>query len=178
VHSSMIASAAAGPFLAACAVLAFAGAAKVVHPSGTRAAVSALGLPASAGVVRGLGVIEIAAAAAGITFGSWAAIAVALVYAALAVVATRLLVRSPGTNCGCLGVSDAPVSVSHVVVDGAAAVAALLAATGGSPLDAAGTGLTARTTFLVATGCCAWLGVQLLDALPALNRVVRAGGAR
>ena len=178
MHHSVIASAAAGPFLAACAVLAFAGAAKVVHPSGTRAAVSALGLPASAGPVRGLGVIEIAAAAAGIANGSWAAIAVAVVYAALAVAAAGLLVRSPGTNCGCLGVSDAPVSVAHVVVDGAAAVAALLAATGGSPLGAAGESLTARITFLVATGCCAWLGVQLLDALPALNRAVRAGGAR
>jgi hypothetical protein len=119
-----------------------------------------------------------AAAAAGIAYGSWAAIGVALVYAALAVAAARLLVRAPGTNCGCLGVSDAPVSVAHVVVDGAAAVAALLAATGDSPLGAAGESLTARITFLVATGCCAWLGVQLLDALPAVNRAVRAGGAR
>ena len=128
--------------------------------------------------MRGLGVTEMAAAAAGIASGGWAAIAVAVVYAALAVAAARLLVRSPGTNCGCLGVSDAPVSVAHVVVDGGAAVAALLAATGGSPLGAAGESLTARITFLVATGCCAWLVVQLLDALPALNRAVRAGGAR
>ena len=178
MQSSMIASAAAGPFLAACAVLGFAGFAKMRRPGGAREAASALGLPASATAVRGLGVVEMAAAAAGIAFGGYAAIAVALVYAGLAVGAARLLVRSPGTNCGCLGGSDAPVSVSHVIVDGAAAVAALLAATGGSPLAAAGSGITARITFLVATGCCAWLGVQLLDALPALNRAVRAGGTR
>jgi hypothetical protein len=174
----VIASAAAGPFLAACAVLAFAGAAKVLRPRGARAAASALGLPASAAAVRGLGVVEMAAATAGIAYGGYAGVVVALVYAGLAVVAARLLVRSPGTNCGCLGGSDAPVSVSHVVVDGAAALAALLAATGGSPLGAPGSSLTAHLTFLVATGCCAWLGVQLLDALPALNREVRAGGTR
>ena len=178
MHSSVIASVAAGPFLAAGAVLAFAGATKVFRPSGTNSAASALGLPASAAAVRGLGVVELAAAAAGIAFGGYAAIAVAIVYGALALAAARLLRRSPGTNCGCLGVSDTPVSVSHVIVDGAAAVAALLAATGGSPLGAAGESLTARITFLVATGCCAWLGVQLLDALPALNRAVRAGGTR
>jgi len=176
VHSSVIASAAAGPFLAACALLAFAGAAKVIHPSGTHAAASALGLPASAAAVRGLGVVEMSAAGAGIAFGGFAAIAVAVVYAALAVAAARLLRRSPGTNCGCLGASDVPVSVSHVMVDGAAAFAALLAATGGSPVGAAGESLTTAILFLVATGCCAWLGVQLLDALPALNRAVRAGG--
>lgn len=178
MHSSVIATAAAGPFLAACGVLALAGAAKVRHPSGAREAGAALGLPASAGAVRGLGVIEIAAAGAGIAFGGYGALVVALVYAALALAAARLLVRSPGTNCGCLGLSDEPVSVSHVVVDFAAAVAALLAATGGSPLVAAGSSPAARLTFLVATGCCAWLGVQLLDALPALNRAARAGGSR
>jgi hypothetical protein len=70
------------------------------------------------------------------------------------------------------------VSIGHAIVDGAALLAALLAAMGGSPLAAAGTSVPARLAFLAATGCCAWLAAQVLDALPALGRAARPEGVR
>jgi hypothetical protein len=173
-----LANIAAGPFAAACLVLAFAGLAKIRRPAGTRSAAAASGLPASNVAVRALGVIELGAALAGIAFGRGAAIAVAALYLGLTVVAARLLARAPDTNCGCLGASDAPVSVAHVIVDGAAVVAAVLASFGDSPLAAAGTSVAVRLAFLAAIGCCAWLAGQLLDALPTLNRAVRAESAQ
>jgi hypothetical protein len=169
---------AAGPFAAACLLLAFAGVAKLRRPGGTGSAAAAIGLPSSPVAVRGLGVLEVGAAAVGLALGGPAALAVGAIYLALAVVAARLLIRSPGTNCGCLGASDAPVSIGHVVVDGAAVVAAGLATFGGSPLAAPGNSLPVRLAFLAATACCAWLAAQVLDALPALNRAARSEGAR
>jgi hypothetical protein len=159
-------------------VLAFAGGAKVRRPAGTRTAASAAGLPSTPAAVRGLGIAEIVAAVAGIALGGWAALVVAGLYAGLALVAARLVRRAPGTNCGCLGASDAPVSVSHVVVDGTAVIAAAFAAVGGSPLAAAGNNVWMQIAFIAATGCCAWLAAQLLEALPALNRDIRAEVSR
>jgi hypothetical protein len=169
-----LANIAAGPFAAACLVLAFAGLAKIRRPSAARAAAAAAGLPAWPLAVRGLGVLELAAATAGITFGGAAAGAVAGLYLGLTVVAARLLARSPGTNCGCLGASDAPVSVGHVIVDSVAVVTALAASLGDSPLTAPGTSGAVRVAFLAGVGCCAWLVGQVLETLPALGRAVRA----
>jgi len=174
----LIAGVAAGPFAAACLLLGFAGVMKMRRPAGTATAAAAIGLPAGRAAVRGLGALELGAATAGIAIGAWAALAVATLYLGLAVVAARLLRRAPGANCGCLGASDAPVSPAHVVVDGAAVVAAVFAAFGGSPLAAAGNNVGVRLAFLAAIACCAWLAAQLLDALPALDRAARAGGAR
>jgi hypothetical protein len=123
-------------------------------------------------------VIELSAAVGGIVIGGRAGLAVAAVYLGLALVAGRLLVRAPGTNCGCLGASDAPVSVAHVVVDGAAVLAAVFASLAGSPLAAAGDDPWARLAFVIAIGCCAWLAAQILDALPALTRAARAEAAQ
>jgi hypothetical protein len=173
-----LANIAAGPFAAACLLLAFAGVAKLRRPAGTESAAAALGLPASPVAVRALGAVEVVAAGAGLALGGRATLVVAAIYLGLAVAAARLLAGSPGTNCGCLGASDAPVSTGHVIVDGAAVVAALLATLGGSPLAAAGTGVAVRVAFLAAIVCCAWLAAQLLDALPALNRATRAAAAR
>ena len=173
-----LANIAAGPFAAACLLLAFAGVAKLRRPDGTGSAAAAIGLPPSPVAVRGLGAVELLAAAAGLALGGAAALVVAAIYLGLAVVATRLLVRSPGTNCGCLGASDSPVSIGHVLVDGAAVVAALLATFGDSPLSAAGASVAVRLAFLAATACCAWLAAQVLDALPALDRATRPEGAR
>jgi Methylamine utilisation protein MauE len=173
-----LANIAAGPFAAACLLLAFAGAAKLRRPAGTGSAAAAIGLPAAAAAVRALGAAEVIAAGAGLAVGGAAGLFVAAIYLGLAVAATRLLVHAPGTNCGCLGASDAPVSIGHVIVDGVAVVAALLASFGDSPLAAAGTSVPVRLAFLAATACCAWLAAQVLDALPALNRATRTEGAR
>jgi hypothetical protein len=177
VSFDALAGAAAGPFAAACAVLAFAGATKIRHPRGVQGAVSALGLPVSPPAIRALGIIEAGAALTGLVLGGAAAIAVALVYASLAVAAWRLLVRSPGTACGCLGASTAPVTATHVIVDVMAAVAALFATAAGPPLAAVGSSLWLRLVFVVLAGCGAALVALLLDALPALDAATREGGS-
>lgn len=174
----MIAEAAAGPFAAACAVLGFAGASKIARPTGTQPAVGALGLPNSPAAIRALGIVEGAVAVAGLAIGGVAAAAVAVVYAALAIAAWRLLVQAPGTDCGCLGASNAPVTKTHVVINLAAVIAATLAAGAESPLAAVSSNLGQRFAFVALVGCCAWLVALMLDTLPALGAAVREGGSQ
>jgi hypothetical protein len=176
VSIDAIADAAAGPFAAACALLLFAGASKLRRPIGTRPAAAALGLPASPAAVRTLGVVELAVAAAGLALGGWAAAAVAAIYVALAIAAWRLFVQAPGTACGCLGASDAPVSKTHIVVNAAAALVAVLAIAGGPPLLAVGDSAWARFVFVALVGCCALLVAAVLDVRPALTRAATEGG--
>ena len=174
----VIAGATAGPFAAACVVLAFAGGSKIAQPSATRPAAAALGLPDAPVAVRALGAVEAVTAVTALAVGGIAAAAVAVVYGALALAAWRLLARSPGTACGCLGPSDAPVTATHVVVNIAAAIVSMLAVATGSPLAAVGSGIWSRLAFVVLVGCSAWLVASVLDALPALNAAVREGGSR
>ena len=173
----LIAGAAAGPFAAACVVLVFAGGSKVRRPAGTRPALAALGLPASPAAVRTLGMVEAIAGAAGLAAGG-AAIAVGVIYGALAVAAWRLFVRSPRTGCGCIGAADTPVAATHIVVNVAATIAALLASGAGTPLSAVGSDLWSRVAFVLLVGCCAWLVTAALDTLPVLNATVREGNSR
>jgi hypothetical protein len=179
VSIDAIAGAAAGPFAAACVVLLVAGASKIRRPAGSSPAATALRLPASPPAVRALGVVEVGAATAGLAAGGFAAIAIAVIYGALTLAAWRLLVRSPGTPCGCIGSSDAPVTATHIVVNLAAVIAALLAtAAGGSPLAEVGSNLWSHLAFVLLVGCCAWLVAALLESLPALNATVREGAAQ
>ena len=174
---NVIGDAAAGPFAAACVVLAFAGASKIRHPLGTQPAAVALGLPSTRAAVRTLGGAEIIVAAAGLVIGGAAALAVAAAYGLLAFAAWRLLTRSPGTACGCLGASDAPATGMHVAVNVAAALAAVLAAASGAPFAAVGPDIWLGVAFVVLAGCCASLVSSALDALPSLAVAVREGGA-
>jgi hypothetical protein len=178
VNMDVIASAAAGPFAAACVVLGIAGVSKIRRPLSTRTAATALGLPASPSAVRILGTVEVVSATTALAVGGAAAAVVAIVYGALAVAAWRLFVRAPGTACGCLGQSDAPVGVTHIVVNVAAASASAFAAANGSPIAAVGHNLWGRVAFVVLVGCCASLVASVLDALPTLNAVAREGGSR
>jgi hypothetical protein len=178
VSMDVIAGATAGPFAAACVVLVFAGVSKIRRPVATRRAATALGLPASPTAVRVLGALEVVSAGAALAIGGVAAAAVAVMYGALAFAAWRLLVRSPGTACGCLGASDTPVTAVHVVVNVAACMLGTLAAANGSPIAAVGSGGWARVEFVVLVGCCAALVALLLDALPMLNAAMREGGSQ
>jgi hypothetical protein len=178
VSMDAIAGATAGPFAAACAVLVFAGVSKIRRPLATRPAATALGLPASPVAVRALGGAELVAACTALAAGGVAAAVVAVLYSALALAAWRLLARSPGTACGCLGASDAPVTPTHVIVNIAAACVAGLATATGSPLIEVGGSASSRVAFVTLVGCCAWLVALLLDAVPALNAAVRQGGSR
>ena len=176
----VIADAAAGPFAAACVVLAFAG---VVEDPPAVAARSppatALGLPASPVAVRTLGVVEIGAAAVGLAVGGVAALAVAVVYGALAVAAWRLLVSRAGHRVRVpRRVRRAGHRRSHVVVNVAAALRRRARdRRGRSPLAAVGTGIWSRRRVRAARRLLRGAGRVVLDALPALDAAVREGGA-
>ena len=176
VHGdTTIAAWAAGPFLAACALLAWSGVAKLREPRATRAAAEALGLPGTPAAVRALGVVELGVATLGAVFGHLGGLLVAVMYAALTIAAVRLLRRAPATPCGCLGGSDAPVSRAHVAVDAAAALVAVAAATGGSPLARIPDLPLAGVPFIVLVLCATWCATLMIDALPALARAAKDG---
>jgi len=178
VSMDAIGGATAGPFAAACVLLVFAGLSKIRRPLATRPAAAALGLPASAAAVRALGAVEIVVAGAALAVGGVAAAGVAVLYGLLALASWRLFVRAPGTACGCLGTSEAPVTATHIVVNISAVFVAALAIAADAPLAEVGANVWSRSAFVTLVGCCAWLVAALLDALPALRVAVRQGGSR
>jgi len=178
VSIDVITRVAAGPFAAACTLLAVAGVSKIRRPAGTRPAAAALGLPDSRWAVRALGLAEIAAAGAGIAFGRVAAGVVAALYAALVVAAWRLYRRAPDTPCGCIGASTAPASATHVAVNLAAMIVAVLATASGSPLSSVGHDAWLRVAFVGLVGCCAALVVVVIDTLPSLRAAVHEDRTR
>ena len=173
----VIAGATAGPFAAACVVLVFAGVSKIRRPlaAGPRPRPLA-SRPRARPFVRSAHSKSLPPPP--LAIGGVAAAAVAVVYGALALAAWRLLVRSPGTACGCLGASDSPVHATHIVVNIAAGFVAALATANGSPIAAVGAGVWPRIAFVALVGCCAALVASVLDALPTLNAAVREGGSR
>jgi hypothetical protein len=173
-----VASIVSGPFLAACVVLALAGAKKLRRPAVLQPALSALGLRPSATTARAVGAAEVTVALLGAAFGSFFALPVAAAYAILALVALRLLRRSPSTPCGCLGGSTAPVTTAHVVVNVVAAVVAALAATVPSPLTHLPDEIAGSIAFFVLVGCLAAIVSLLVDAQPALRVAMQRGRAR
>lgn len=163
---------AAGPFFAACVLLAWSGVAKLRRPSATQLAARAVGLPASRRAVRAFGTVELIAAFAGALFGGLGALLVALLFGALAFVAFRLVRRAPATPCGCLGASDAPASVAHVVVNVIAALTGLaMFAAGGSPLGVVGEQPFVAVPFVVLVVCAARLAALLIE--PPVTKGVR-----
>lgn len=174
---SDIARSVSGPFLAACALLAIAGAAKVAGPAPTRAAARAVGVRVpSAGVVA-FGLVELGTAGAGAIVGGRIALAVAVCYLLLTVFAVRLLVHAPTTPCACLGATGAPVSPVHVAVDVVAVCVALAAASGGAPLAEISGRWIAVAVFGVLVACCVKLAALALGELPPLAAASREGRA-
>ena len=129
-----------GPALAVAALLALAGAQKVLDPTMTVGALRALRLPSSPVMVRVGAVAELAVGVLAIGVGGvvvWTLVAAS--YLAFAVFVVTALRR--GTmlgSCGCFGREDTPPHWSHVGLNLLlAGVAATLAAQGdGAPLDA------------------------------------------
>jgi hypothetical protein len=129
-----------GPALVAAALLALAGAQKVVDPTMTVGALRALGLPSAPWLVRLGSVLELALGVAAIVLGgAWLWWGVALSYALFAWFVVAALRR--GTmlgSCGCFGREETPPHPSHVVLNvalGAIAGATAVAAPG-APLEA------------------------------------------
>jgi hypothetical protein len=177
LFGSDVARAVAGPFLAACALLAVAGVGKVAHPAPARVAARAAGVRVpSAGVVA-FGLFEAGAAVSGAIAGGRVALAVAAAYLLLTVFAIRLLVHAPTTPCACLGAAGAPVTRVHVGVDVVAMGAALAAASGGSPLAVLSRRWVAAGVFVVLVVCCVKLAALALEELGPLAAATREGRA-
>jgi hypothetical protein len=157
-----------GPFLAACVLLAWAGATKITRPDQTRAAARAIAAPSSKHAVRVLAAIELVAAFIGATIGGVGALFVAIVYLGLSLSAAQLLRRAPDVPCGCLGAEPAPVSPAHVAVNVGATLIALGAIAGGSPLTVMFSLPFAGVSFVVLVGCAARLTWLLLSLRPSV----------
>ena len=168
----------AGPFAAVSLLLVVGGAAKVVNPDATTAALAAASLPGRRAVVRAGGVAEVLVGAGALLVGG--PVGPALVLAAYLGFVSFLVLSmrraEGGGSCGCFGATEAPPSRIHVGFDlMAAAVAAVAGLTGwpglgsvlaaqpwgGAPL----VGVVALLTFL---------GYLVLTLLPAVLTVQTA----
>jgi hypothetical protein len=164
----------AGPVVVVSALLALAGGMKVVQPASTVGALRAMRLPSSPGLVRMLGVVEVAVAiGAGITFQrSLLALLAALYLAFAAFVAAALGAHTPLQSCGCFGRADTPPSVVHLGVNLAAAVVALAAAVSGTPSlsDTLSEQPWVGLPFVLLVAVSVYLCVTLLTVLPLTMR--------
>jgi hypothetical protein len=129
-----------GPALVAAALLALAGAQKVIDPAMTVGALRALRLPSSPVLVRFGSGVEMALGVAAIAVGGaalwWLVAASYVAFAAFVVVAIR-----KGTmlgSCGCFGREDTPPHWTHVALDVVLAGLAVAVAvvSPGSPVEA------------------------------------------
>lgn len=126
-----------GPALVVAALLALAGGQKVLDPTMTVGALSALRLPASSALVRMGAGIELALGVAAIVLGGavvWTLVASSyLAFAAFVIAALR-----KGTmigSCGCFGREDTPPHLSHVLLNlGMAALAVAIAVADPEPV--------------------------------------------
>ncbi len=115
-------------FWVTCTVLVVAGASKLSEPSGTAAALGALGIPGRDAAARALGAVEVGLGLGGLAVGGRViAAGVAVAYAFFAVVV--LVARRRGlASCGCFGARSAPPSPVHVAVNAVSAAVAAVAA--------------------------------------------------
>lgn len=179
-----------GLYLAACALLVVAGAAKAVRPTDTaralNQAVSAIRLDRIALLVRTAAALECALGVAGILF-PWPPIAAAVAFSYLAFagfVLAAYIKGGPLATCGCFGTPDTPPSIVHVVINVGLAASAIVVATAGrtGTLFSALSGQPWHGIPLVAVSAvCAWLIVLALSPLARLGaarRLVAPTGGR
>jgi hypothetical protein len=177
-----------GLYLAGCALLVVAGAAKAVRPTDTARAlgqaVLSIRLSRMALMVRVAAALECALGVAGILL-PWPPIAAAVAFSYLAFAGFVLVAYRRGgplATCGCFGTPDTPPSIVHVVINvGLAASAVVVAAAGRSgSLFSALSGQPWHGIPLVAvSGVCAWLIVLAMSPLARLGaarRLVAATG--
>ena len=112
---------------AVCAVLAAAGASKLIQPAGTAEVLRTLGVPGGSASARVLGVVEVLLGLVGLAVGGrWASALVAAAYAAAAGVVLAARRAGLGT-CGCFGARSPAPSPIHAGLD---LLCAVVAATG------------------------------------------------
>lgn len=160
----------AGPFAIAAALLAVAGAAKVIDPSMTSGALRRAGLAVPDGAVRAGALAELLLGATALVIkSSAAAAAVAISYFAFAAFVTwSLRTDRPVGTCGCFGKADTPPSAVHIGMNlGLAIVAAAVAATGAVDLlSVVAEQPLGGVPFLMWVGLGTWLVYLALSALP------------
>jgi len=167
----------AGPFLAAAALLAVAGAAKVLDPAPLVRALRSVGLRLPPRVVRvGAGAEAGLGAAALLTGSRPAALLVALSYAAFTGFVLLALARGGVlASCGCFGKQDVPPTRTHAALTGALAVVAAAVAVrpvGDLPTLLAGSP-GAGVPLLLATAAVAAVLYLALALLPLLTDATR-----
>lgn len=123
-----------GPMVIAAGVLAAAGIAKLVDPLAARAALSAIGAPVPATVVRAIGGAELVVGLLALVLGgALPGLGVAVAYLGFAVVAWRMSSVQGISSCGCFGGSGgARPGPVHIVVNILLAVGAAGSAATGS----------------------------------------------
>ena len=163
----------AGIVLALMVLLVAAGVGKVFRPVPTAGALRLAGLPGSINLVRMLGVFEIAVGVGGIASGgAIAAVTAAILYASFGgFVIYALRRRLPISSCGCLGATDTPPSITHVVVN----LFAMLALTAGAifpigPWGGAGSEPDLAVPLVVLTAVTVYLLYGLIAVLPLVGR--------
>lgn len=169
-----------GPYLAACLLLAVAGAAKAREPTDTARAVSAV-VPvplATARVLVRTGALAeaVVGVAALVRPSPVTAGLVALSYSCFAVFVVVVLARGgPLASCGCFGKPDTPATRVHVVVDLCLAGSALAVAASvpsGWLLPLLGVLPWHGVPLVLLSLLCAWL------AFLAMSRLAELGAAR
>lgn len=169
-----------GPYLAAALLLVAAGLAKVRRPAGTSIALRRAGVPVPEWAVRAGAAGEVAAGCWALTSGRVAAALLALSYLGFAgFVALALRRGSPVSSCGCFGSgnkADSPPTVSHIVLNLAAAATAAWAA-----FHAHAGAVTlvrqqplAGAPLVLLTGAVAYLAYLVIGVLP---KTLAAGSA-
>lgn len=159
----------AGPYLAAALLLVAAGVAKVHRPADTAIALRRAGLRVPDWLVRAGAGAEVAAGCWAFTSGRLAAGAVAVSYLGFAgFVALALRRGSPVSSCGCFGRADSPPTVSHAVLNLAAAAVAGWAALHAHPgvVTVLRRQPLAGAPLVVLTGAAAYLAYLVMGALP------------
>ena len=164
------------------ALLALAGLYKLVDHSPTSGALRAAGLPSSPIVVRLLGGLELVVGITGIVDGGpIPALAGALLYAGFLVfVLEALRRRLPISSCGCLGATDTPPTVAHVIVNLAAVATLVLGAL--FPIGMLGglheAELSTAVAFLLFTGTVVYLLHAVITVLPLRRGARRAASVQ
>lgn len=166
-----------GPAMALVALLLIAGVQKVVDPSSTSGALRAARLPSRPGLVRLLGGVE--AGVAGwwlVAGGPLPAILAAAFYAGFAWFVINALVRKlPISSCGCLGSTETPPTVVHVIMNVTAVAVLLVAAmTPVAPLGGlAGVEWGVAVPYLLLVGASVYMLYAMLTVLPLVSRTRR-----
>jgi len=166
-----------GPYLAAALLLVAAGLAKMRRPADTAIALRRAGLPVPDWVVRAGAGAEVAAGCWAFTSSRAAALLVAVSYLGFAGFVVLALRRgSPVSSCGCFGRADSPPTVSHVVLNLAAAATAGWAALHAHPgvVTVLRHQPLAGVPLVLLTGAGAYLAELVMGALP---KTLAAGSA-